>query len=116
VTAIFGQKEKYMANGNKWEEQREVGDPERGLIVEIHRGLDPFLAIARDPDGHVHIEMDEVQALVEVLSQAAADLAAEQAEAELPSCPSCGFSTLIPHDEEPDTWDCPNCGNQIIFG
>ena len=67
--------------GTQWIEPRPVGD--RGLAVEIRRGPEPHLAISRDNGGIVFLDLDEVTTLVDVLSQAAADLAAELAVGEI---------------------------------
>lgn len=65
----------------KW--LRPVGDPERGLFVELRESFEyPYreskleLAIGREGGGLLPLALDEVGALVEMLSQAAADLAA----------------------------------------
>ena len=65
----------------KWIDPRPVGD--RGLSVELRRGPDAHLAISRDNGGIVFLDFDEVTTLVDVLSQAAADLAAELAVGEV---------------------------------
>ena len=51
---------------------RQVGKPSKGLFVETTDRV----GISRAGGGLVHIELDEVRELVEVLSQAAADLGA----------------------------------------
>ena len=61
----------------KWREELQVGDPERGLIVELRRGDIPHLAISRDDGGLVHIDLDEVKALVAALVEMTARAAAD---------------------------------------
>jgi hypothetical protein len=65
----------------KW--RKAVGDPERGLFVELRESFEyPYqegklqLAIGREGGGLLPLALDEVGALVEMLSQAAADLTA----------------------------------------
>lgn len=64
----------------KWIEPRPVGDPERGLSVELRRGPEPHLAIVRDDGGIVFVDLDEARDLCAVIAEAAADLAAELAK------------------------------------
>lgn len=59
---------------------RSVGARERGLTVMLWAGVDPHLAIQRENADQVRVDLDQVSDLVEVLSQAAADLAAAQGE------------------------------------
>ena len=63
---------------------RPVGDPERGLYVELREAPEypweegrPQLVIVRRGSGMVVIDLDEAQPLIDVLSQAAADLEAD---------------------------------------
>ncbi len=63
---------------------RPVGDPERGLYVELREAPEqPWeegraqLVIVRKGSGMVVVDLDEAQPLIDVLSQAAADLEAD---------------------------------------
>jgi hypothetical protein len=65
----------------KW--LRPVGDPERGLFVELRESFEyPYqegklqLAIGREGGGLLPLALDEVGDLVEMLNQVAADLTA----------------------------------------
>jgi hypothetical protein len=65
----------------KW--LRPVGDPERGLFVELRESFEyPYqegklqLAIGREGGGLLPLALDEVGDLVEMLNQIAADLTA----------------------------------------
>lgn len=69
-----------MSDKRPWIEPRPVGDPGRGLAVEIRRGPDAHLAISRDNGGIVFFDLDEARDLCAVIAEAAADLAAELAE------------------------------------
>lgn len=74
-----------MADKDTW--LRPVGDPERGLYVELREHFShpykegkPQLAIMRQGGGLVTIDLDEARDLCAVIAEAAADLAAEQAK------------------------------------
>lgn len=68
---------------------RPVGDPVRGLFVKRHESFEyPYgkarkqLAIGREGGSLVVMDLDEARALINVLTEAIADLSAAQAEDE----------------------------------
>jgi hypothetical protein len=79
--------------GQQWLEEeppetRQVGDPKRGLTLELHRGPGAQLAIGREAGGQVTLDLDEVAALVKALEEAAADLLMDVSDEEIENPPA----------------------------